>query len=853
MTPVSAKPESTGLDRWSYWLLASCLWVMPFLMCKDWPAFSRGPKLIVLSCLGLGLGAVHLWDVWRKQAAGRAGLPPIAIACVLLLFYIGLRALFSPNGYEAKVRWLFVCAVVGVVFVTSRLRWDERRVTTLAGGLAIVALVTFTLALAQFLEEPWALAIPSTGQPSARLGYRNVMAMVSNALLAFGFVAMIPAGDTRTRIMRGLALLAGLAAACTLILTRTRGAWLGSVAAAPVVVVSLWRWFRSRRRAGLVERWSGGQIAARAGIALAMLAILGGVFMIEKPLPAGPRAQGASVRELTEKKTSAAKTLTSIVKQGEDSGRMANNRATLAMFLDQPVLGVGPGQWIARYPYYWRNAQGIPNATVGRHYHRQHNDWLQWLAEMGLVGFLLAAAAVLPLAVWAWRNLGFARGPAWAAPVTILAIYTSCSVGVHALVSFPYEMPLPSMLQAVSLGLVAAAYRANVAARESTPEHGWWGRWSSSDAWLPPRQLLVLLAVAGTGVAIQGGIFLGRFVLAEQAVASAANAKGIEVETHLRRAVAYEPNNHKILWILLVHMETRWGQACEISDGSKDPVAYMNEDRLISELLKLDKRYFSLVPNPGLILASMKMWALVGDRAARREAASKQDGTLAPQFSSLEAYQLALARAEQMLGMNGLLFEARLVRAKTRFALGQRHAALEEFAATIDPERDGLEQWVGLAQMAASTEGYAALAYRAMRHVQVASAELPDPSTFTAAAWFLPSLRASQQASGIVFYDPFPAYRDTPQSRGWRIDPDARAVIVSDPLDLSLPQRRILRFSAPATVDIVMSRPLPGMPPGRYSLRVIGRPAAGATALGLVSEEAPDQEAREWLASVPHR
>jgi O-antigen ligase len=851
LTSPSAQSESTAVDRWSFWLLAVGLWGTPFLLCEAWPAFSRGPKLIVLLTLGLGLGAVHLWDVWRSQTRNAFGLPPSAIACALLVLYVGLRAIFASNGYEANLRWLFVCAVIGVAFVTARLRWDERRVTTLAGGLAIVAMVTFVLAVAQFFEQPWAVAIPSTGQPSARLGYRNVMAMVSNALLAFGLVAMIPAGDARSRCMRGLALLAGLAAASTLILTRTRGAWLGSAVAAMAVGGSLLRRHLSRRRAGLVGSWSAKHVAIAFGSALAVLLVLGGVFMLEKPLPAVRQAQVADKRELTEKKASAIKTLTSIVKEGEDSGRMANNRATLAMFLDQPVLGVGPGQWVARYPFYWRDAQGVPNATVARFYHRQHNDWLQWLAEMGLVGFLLAAAAALPLAAWTWRNLGFAGGPAWAAPATLVAIYTTCALGVHAALDFPFEMPLPSMLQAVSLGLVAAAYRANVAAREPALERGWWGRWSSFSAWQPQRRVLLLLAVAGTAVAIQGAIFVGHFVPAQQAIASAAKAKGVGVEGHLRKAVAYEPDNHKIVNTLLIHMAALWAQACAISDSSGDPAAFINEDRLVSELVKLDDHYFSLVKNPGLLLASLKTWALIGDRAARRERASLQDGTPGPAFSSMDAYQLSLDRAEELLSMNALIFEARFVRAKTNFFLGRRAAGLEEYSATIDPERDGLDQWAGLARMAAATEGYAALAYHAMRHLQVASAELEDPSKYTGAAWFKAAFQAARQNSGIVFLDPFTAYRDTPRSRGWVSDPDARAEIVSDPRDLSLPQRRILHFSAPATTHVAMRRGLPSMPAGRYSLRVRGRAGAGATVLGLASAGAEDQEGEEWLASVP--
>src|SRR5262249_6367387 len=63
------------------------------------------------------------------------------------------------------------------------------------------------------------------------------------------------------------------------------------------------------------------------------------------------------------------------------SYRLANNMTTLAMGMDNPVFGVGFGNFWTTWPKYFRPVEGIPDLTDGN-----HNTFLGLFSEVGVVG-----------------------------------------------------------------------------------------------------------------------------------------------------------------------------------------------------------------------------------------------------------------------------------------------------------------------------------------------------------------------------------------------------------------------------------------------------------------------------------
>ena len=85
-----------------------------------------------------------------------------------------------------------------------------------------------------------------------------------------------------------------------------------------------------------------------------------------------------------------------------------------------------------------------------------HNDHVQWLAEAGLAGLLLMAAALALLLRRALQGAGRAAGSrSGSAGVDVVSV--GCALGLlaavlHAWVDYPFHIPANSMLAATLLG-----------------------------------------------------------------------------------------------------------------------------------------------------------------------------------------------------------------------------------------------------------------------------------------------------------------------------------------------------------------------------------------------------------------
>jgi O-antigen ligase len=132
--------------------------------------------------------------------------------------------------------------------------------------------------------------------------------------------------------------------------------------------------------------------------------------------------------------------------------RMVMWRATLRAIADRPLAGLGAGAWENRIPLY--QADGAQLETD----YYVHNEFLQLVAEYGVVGwaFLLLLLAWLLLAAWrSWRARDVeadAERP-WRAAFlcSLLALMVVSNIG------FPWRMAATGALFAVCLGGLAAS------------------------------------------------------------------------------------------------------------------------------------------------------------------------------------------------------------------------------------------------------------------------------------------------------------------------------------------------------------------------------------------------------------
>lgn len=120
-------------------------------------------------------------------------------------------------------------------------------------------------------------------------------------------------------------------------------------------------------------------------------------------------------------------------------------RDTLPLIQDYLITGTGMGTYYAVFQQY----QG-PEINV--FYDHAHNDYLEFLAELGLIGYLPLGLLVLYSLVTALRAM-FMRRDSLARGLAFGSLMAMVSLMIHSSVDFNLQMPANALLFVVILSL----------------------------------------------------------------------------------------------------------------------------------------------------------------------------------------------------------------------------------------------------------------------------------------------------------------------------------------------------------------------------------------------------------------
>ncbi|MDP8998999.1 MAG: O-antigen ligase family protein, partial [Myxococcota bacterium] len=333
----------------------------------------------------------------------------------------------APYAVDALARWGSLFGIACGASVLADIPDARQRVLegTVMGAAAVAA-----IGLLQHLEIlPFAIPVIST--PGSTFGNRNIAADVMAMALPLGAGAAFGRPPrARISIFCAMALILGF-----LGVTRARGAWIGGVCGLGTTIVLLRRgWLRPRNIAAV----------AAALVALGVAASMPGRF--------NARDVGDSKRYSS---------IGSVLKESFDTRstalrtRLGLWRRTAQMVRDNPLFGVGPGNWPVEFPRYAEPdaaRDGVLSATLAPR--QAHDDLLERTAETGIFGLIglgfLAVAVTLAVRhrLAAGDEQPTRTGPAAAAGA--LAAVTALSI-----VSFPLEMPGTLAMTGLALGFVA--------------------------------------------------------------------------------------------------------------------------------------------------------------------------------------------------------------------------------------------------------------------------------------------------------------------------------------------------------------------------------------------------------------
>ena len=337
------------------------------------------PKELVLNAAALVVAVVVIVRPRTTKLDTVDGL------LIVFLVWSLVSSLFATNYWLAQ-------RAFAVSFASAVIFWGARRAAAassqrvLLGAAAVAGVIAAITSLAQAygFESDWFTLARS---PGGTLGNRNFIAHVVAIGLPITLWCTIVA-------KRPIAALAGSLAiailSATLVLSRSRAAWLASAAfiaatAIPFVV--------SRKY------WKNTHVGGRFARAL-LAAFLGGTVAVIIPNTLEWRSDSPyleSARKVVD------------YSSGSGRGRLAQYQNSLKIVKADPIFGAGPGNWPVRYP---RFAPGGDKSLADNGMTANpwpSSDWVSFMSERG------AVATVTLLAVFAtlffgslrkWRELG---------------------------------------------------------------------------------------------------------------------------------------------------------------------------------------------------------------------------------------------------------------------------------------------------------------------------------------------------------------------------------------------------------------------------------------------------------------
>lgn len=345
--------------------------------------------------------ALREMDIWWPPLA-----VPLAIFLGVLCWSV-VGATSLQHSLKEIVKWAEVLALYVLVANEMDRRWSRALVFVILSTGALVALQGVYQFLFRLGPEEFVLfgrfmrAYGTFEQPNPYAGYLGLTIPLAAGLVVAGIV---PIGGRVKGWWLVWAGASGVLMLAALIMSWSRGAWLGLAAAVAVMAVAI------------VAR--SGRAALLGGLVLVVLfyiLLTGGLALLPPSIVQRfgdfvPYLGVADVRgmEITDANFAVLE-------------RMAHWQSALAMWNDHPWLGVGIGNY---EPLYYDYALPLWPLPLGH----AHNYYLNIAAETGIIG--LAAYLILWAAAFVvtWRATRQATGWYWGVALGILGVLTHLSV-----------------------------------------------------------------------------------------------------------------------------------------------------------------------------------------------------------------------------------------------------------------------------------------------------------------------------------------------------------------------------------------------------------------------------------------
>lgn len=431
------EPADTGpFSNWPVLILAAMMFLAPAVGVPHEEMLQDSLKSAVVSFMTLIAGLVYVWS--QRHAAQPPRWHVLMWLPVLVCLHALSGMLWAHNhflpGVEA-IRWF----IFGWILWVGLNNFDRPRFDTLVLGIHWGAFAAAFWGLLQFWFD--LRLFPQGPNPASTFVNRNFGAEFLATTLPYSIYLLFRSTDKVRVFLVSLTLALNIVyvMACG-----TRAALISIMLTGVPLVIGLLIY----QPAWKIRDWTKSQKLIALGIFVYALAGFGS-------LPSGNSAEELKGMTAIQRTFSRSQSLAPTALATEESFGMRRTMwaDTLKMIADRPLSGVGGGVWEVDQPLYQS-----PGSSLETDYY-VHNEFLQHIAEYGLIGWLTIGGAVAFLALSAWRTFrdrhredgmeeGFIR---MTALCSLFALFVVSNAG------FPWRMASTCALFAVGLAVVAAS------------------------------------------------------------------------------------------------------------------------------------------------------------------------------------------------------------------------------------------------------------------------------------------------------------------------------------------------------------------------------------------------------------
>jgi len=447
--PEAAQEDSLSsiLDQALVYVVALLLLSIPLFVLTTVSEYGYGKTMFALVAISL-LSILWIFSGWAKGTL-KIRLPWITIPFLGFVIASLLSLLFAVNGRVVVQSLVLVVFFFQLLLLIANIVRNRKDVALLLLALLVSAFVVSLYGLLQYfgvVRGPFGGT--GLGEMISTLGNRNY---IGGFLTYLMFPSVILVVSPRWRWVRIVSII--MLAFCfgTAMMLQQTAVVVSLIVTAIAFIVG-WAIFRPIAPLRKQRIWI-----------LILLLALALVFIVESPSSPLNSITGFSAEETS--------WIGQLWEKNSGSTRSWDWWVGWEMFVDSPIVGIGLGNYKLNFLEYKADFLTTPRGASYDFYipraAQAHNDYVQALAEMGLLGAIAIFGFIATLVASFWRRVRDTKDEDKRLDLLLLACGV-VPVFVHALVSFPAHLPASSLAFVAVIGIASSRVYGDVSTRTLT-------------------------------------------------------------------------------------------------------------------------------------------------------------------------------------------------------------------------------------------------------------------------------------------------------------------------------------------------------------------------------------------------